>query len=256
MRSCPGLPALQRLGEQYRTAARHSALVASDPLLDHSRTMPFDDSDRLGPKGHVYVELVREQWSAPLERGTARRALLTSALGVALIGFGAAGLFVASPESIILIGIGLVAFLTSLPEIRILQPEFTEARRVGWLEAALDDSRVTAGEPATFRAVLHARRALMVQNVTLRAEARQWRGARPGDVATSMPLPVSLSGGPVAGGDDWRQSVTFRIPASAPPSFYSATESLRWTLTLELTLANTAPWRRTWPMLVFPADAS
>jgi hypothetical protein len=31
---------------------------------------------------------------------------------------------------------------------------------------------------------------------------------------------------------------------------------LRWTLTFELSLANEAPWRRTWPMLVFPADAS
>jgi hypothetical protein len=218
--------------------------------------MPFDDSDRLGPKGHVYVELVREQWRAPLERGTARRALLTSTIGVALIGFGAAGIFVAMPESVILIGIGLVAFLTSLPEMRALQPEFAEARRVGWLEVALDDSRVTVGDPATFRAVLHARRALVVQNVTLLAEARHWRGSRPGEVATSMPLPVSLTGGPIAGGDDWRQSVTFRIPETAPPSFYSGTESLRWTLTFELSLANEAPWRRTWPMLVFPADAS
>ncbi len=232
------------------------APVASAPLLDHSRTMPSDDSDRLGPKGHVYVELVREQWRAPLERATARRALLTSALGVALIGFGAAGLFVSSPESVILIGIGLVAFVTSMPELRVLQPEFSEAGRVGWLEAALDDSRVTVGEPATFRAVLHARRALVVQNVTLLAEARQWRGSLPGEVATSMPLPVSLSGGLVARGDDWRQSVTFRIPASAPPSFYSGTESLRWTLAFEVRFANHAPWRRTWPMLVFPADAS
>ena len=218
--------------------------------------MPFDDSDRLGPKGHVYVELAREQWRAPLERGTARRALLTSALGVALIGFGAVGASVASPESVILVGIGLVAFVTSLPEIRVLLPEFTEARRVGWLEAALDDSRVTVGEPATFRAVLHARRALLVQNVTLLAQARHWAGSRPGDVATSMPLPVSLTGGPIAAGDDWRQTVTFRIPVTAAPSFYSGTESLRWTLTLEVTLAGEVPWRRTWPMLVFPADAS
>ena len=121
--------------------------------------MPADDADRLGPKGHVYVELVREQWRAPLERGTARRALLTSALGIALILFGLVGAFVVYGESVVLIGIGAFAFYSSLGEIRALMPEFREARRIGWVEPALDDGSVTIGEPATFRVVLHARRA-------------------------------------------------------------------------------------------------
>ena len=217
--------------------------------------MTVDDADRLGPKGHVYVELVREQWRAPLERGTARRALLTSAFGLALMIFGAVGVFLVYGESVILIGIGLIGFVSSLGEIRALLPEFREARRVGWLEPALDDSSVTVGEPATFRAVLHARRKLMLQNASLRAEARRWAGSKPGAIEASMVLPVSMAGGPIAGGEDWRQAVTFRIPATAAASWYSATESVRWTLTLELILQGEEPWCRTLPMLVFPADA-
>jgi hypothetical protein len=218
--------------------------------------MLVDDADRLGPKGHIYVELVREQWRAPLERGSARRALITSALGIALIVFGVVGVFTIWGESVILVAIGVIGFASSLGEIRALMPEFSEARRVGWLEPALDDSSVTVGEPATFRAVLHARRKLTLQNASLRAEARRFDGATPGDVVESMVLPVSLTGGPIAAGDDWRQTVTFRIPPTAPPSYYSATDSVRWTLTLELSLAGEAPWRRTLPMLVFPADAA
>ncbi len=218
--------------------------------------MPLDDADRLGPKGHVYVELVREQWLAPLERGTARRALLTSALGVALIIFGIVGSFTVYGEAVVLIAIGLVAFVSSFREISALRPEFEEARRIGWVEPALDDSSVTVGEPATFRAVLHARRKLDLQNVSLVAEARRWLGSVAGDVTASMTLPVSMTGGPIASGTDWRQSVTFRIPPTASPSNYTATESVRWTLTMELVFANEGPWRRTWPMLVFPADAA
>lgn len=216
--------------------------------------MVSDDADRLGPKGHVYVELVREQWRAPLERGTARRALLTSGLGLALIIFGVVGAFTVWGESVILVAIGLVGFYSSLGEIRSLMPEFREARRVGWLEPALDDSIVTVGEPATFRAVLHARRTLMLQNASVMLEARQYQYATPGEVLESMVLPVSLTGGPIARGTDWRQTVTFRIPTTAPASYYSGTESVRWTLTLELSLAGEAPWRRTLPMLVFPAE--
>ena len=145
--------------------------------------MSVDDADRLGPKGHVYVELVREQWLAPLERGTARRAMLTSTLSVALMLFGAFGVFLMNGESVILIAIGLIGFVSSLGEIRALLPEFREARRVGWLEPALDDSSVTVGEPATFRAVLHARRKLTLQNATVRAEARHWQGSNPGEIA-------------------------------------------------------------------------
>lgn len=230
--------------------------VAPAPSRRHSRLMSADDSDRLGPKGHVYVELVREQWRGPLERGTARRALLTSALGIALIVFGLVGAFTVWGESVILVAIGAVGFASSLGEIRALLPEFKEARRVGWLEPALDDSSVTVGEPAVFRAVLHARRRLVVQNATLVAEARRYRGATPLDPIASLTLPVSLTGGAIARGDDWRLAVTFRIPSTAPASHYDATESVRWTLTLELSLAGESQWRRTLPMLVFPADVA
>ncbi len=218
--------------------------------------MPADDADRLGPKGHVYVELAREQWRAPLERGSARRSLLTGFLGLALIAFGAIGTFLIYGESIVLIGIGLVGFVSALGEIRALRPEFEEARRIGWVEPSLDDSRVTVGEPATFRGVLHARRRLQVRTAGVLAEARRWTGATPGDVVESITLPVAVGGAVVAAGDDWRPSVTFRIPPTAPPSFYSATESVRWSLTLDLTFADAEPWRRTWPMLVFPADGN
>jgi hypothetical protein len=218
--------------------------------------MEAEDADRLGPKGHVFVELVREQWRAPLERGSARRTLLTSAFAVGLIGFGTAGALAANAESIFLLAIGLVTLFAVLPDVRALQPEFIEARRVGWLEPSLDDSAVTIGEPATFRAVLHARRALQIQNASLLAESRQWNGSRAGAVLQSLPLPVSLAGGPVAAGADWRQTVTFRLPATAAPSFYASGESVRWTLTLELSFADEQPWRRTWPMLVFPADSN
>ncbi|MES3036055.1 MAG: hypothetical protein V4813_18770 [Gemmatimonadota bacterium] len=218
--------------------------------------MPADDADRLGPKGHVYVELARELWRAPLERGSARRALLTGFLGLALIAFGAIGTFMIYGESIVLIGIGAVAFLSALGEIRALRPEFEEARRIGWVEPSMDDSRVTLGEPATFRAVLHARRALQVRSASLLAEARQWNGSTPGAVLEAIALPVTVQQAAIASGDDWRPSVTFRIPPTAPPSFYSATESLRWTVTLDLAFANAEPWRRTWPLLVFPADGT
>lgn len=218
--------------------------------------MPADDADRLGPKGHIYVELVREQWRAPLERGTARRALLTSAFGVALILFGVIGAFTVYGESVILIAIGAVAFYSSLPEIRALLPEFLEARRVGWLEPALDDNSVTIGEPATFRVVLHARRALVIREVSLLAEARRWQRSKAGEAEVSMPLPLTAGLGPVAAGEDWRQTVTFRIPDTAPTSYYASTESVRWTVTLALTFADGPQWRRTWPMLVFPPDDS
>ncbi len=216
--------------------------------------MPADDADRLGPKGHVYVELAREQYRAPLERGTARRALLTAVLGLALIVFGLIGTFIVYGESVILVAVGLVAFVSALPELRGLRPEFEEARRIGWVEATFDDSSVTVGEPATFRAVLHARRALDLRNAILTAEARRWQGATAGAVEMTLPLPVSMSGGRVEAGSDWRATVTFRVPAVAPPSHYSATDSVRWTITLALEFANAEPWRRTWPMLVFPAD--
>lgn len=216
--------------------------------------MSVDDADRLGPKGHVYIELVREQWRAPLERGTARRALLTGVLAVALIVFGIAGTFIAYGESLVLVGIGAVALWSTIGEVKTLRPEFEEARRIGWVEPSLDDSRVTVGEPATFRAVLHARRELRLQNAAVVAEAHAWQGSERGERLLQLPLPVSLTGGTIRSGDDWRQAVTFRLPATAPPSFYDATSSVRWTITLDLTFADEAPWRRTWPMLVYPAD--
>jgi hypothetical protein len=218
--------------------------------------MPADDADRLGPKGHVYVELVREQYRAPLERGTARRALLTALLGVLLIVFGAIGTFIVYGESVILVAVGLVAFVSALPELRGLRPEFEEARRIGWVEATFDDSSVTVGEPATFRAVLHARRNLDVRAASLTAAAQPWHGSKAGEVALSLALPVSITGAKVIAGDDWRTTVTFRIPSDAPPSYYSATDSVRWTMTLTLEFANASPWQRTWPMLVFPADSA
>ena len=217
--------------------------------------MPADDADRLGPKGHVYVELVREQWRAPLERPSARRALLTGFLGAVLIIMGIVGSIMVYGEALVLIGIGGVALFSFLGEVRLLRPEFEEARRIGWVEPVLDDSRVTAGEPATFSAVLHARRALRLQHAALVAEAHRWTGATRGEQIEQLALPMALTGAAIAAGDDWRQTVTFRIPSSAPPSFYSATESVRWSLTLDLTFADQAPWQRTWPMLVFPADA-
>lgn len=218
--------------------------------------MPATEADRLGPKGHVYVELVREQWRAPLERGTARRALLTSALGVALILFGLIGAFVVYGESVVLIGIGAFAFYSSLGEIRALLPEFREARRIGWVEPSLDDSIVAIGDPATFSVVLHARRAQVIREATLVAEARRWERSTPGEILVCLPLPVPLTSGTgVAAGDDWRQTVTFRIPDSAPPSFYDAMESVRWSLTLELHFADAPVWKRSWPMLVYPPDA-
>lgn len=217
--------------------------------------MSVDDTDRLGPKGHVYVELVREQWRTPLERGSARRALLTAVLGVGLFVFGIIGLFTTYGESVFLVAIGVVALGSSFREISGLRPEFEEARRIGWVEPSLDDSHVSVGEPATFRAVLHARRKLVLRSASLVAEARPWQGATAGAVTESLPLPVTITGGQIASGDEWRTAVTFRIPPTAPPSFYSSADSLRWTMTLELTFENQAPWRRTWPMLVFPADA-
>ncbi len=215
--------------------------------------MSANDADRLGPKGHVYVELVREQWRAPLERGSARRALLTATLSLAMIIFGVIGTFVVYGESVILVAIGVIGLVSAMPELTGLRPEFEEARRIGWVEPAFDDN-MTVGEPATFRAVLHARRTLDLRNVGLVAEARQWTAARAGAVLESMVLPLSLHGGSIAGGDDFRQMVTFRFPPNAPPSFYSSTESVRWTMTMELTFSDQKPWRRTWPMLVFPAD--
>jgi len=218
--------------------------------------MPVDDADRLGPKGHVYVELVREQWRAPLERGSARRALLTSFLGAALIIFGTIFALEVYGESILLIGIGLFAFVSSLGEIRALAPEFSEARRIGWVEASLDDNSVTIGEPAILRVVLHARRKLTLRGATALAEARHWDRATAGEVVSSIPLPISVAGESVGTGDDWRHALTFRIPETAPTSVYTSIDSTRWTLTLELTFAEGGPWRRTWPMLVFPADVS
>jgi hypothetical protein len=218
--------------------------------------MPIDDADRLGPKGHVFVEMVREQWRAPLERGGARRALIATALSVALIGLGTAGVLMAYGEAVLLVGLGLIGLLSMLPEMRLLQAEFTEARRIGWIEPALDDSSVTVGEPATFRVVLHTRGALTLVNASLIAESRHWRGSRAGDIATSMLLSIPQTHGMIAAGTDWRQTVTFRIPDTAAPSFYSNETSMRWTLTLELSFNGESPWRRTWPMLVFPSDAT
>ncbi|MDZ7632826.1 MAG: hypothetical protein U5K74_16175 [Gemmatimonadaceae bacterium] len=217
--------------------------------------MSVDDADRLGPKGHVYVELVREQWRAPLERGSARRSLLTATLSVLMIGFGVVGTFIIWGESVILVAIGVVGFVTSMPELARLRPEFEEARRIGWVEPAFDDN-MTVGEPASFRAVLHARRKLSLERVTLVAEAREWTGAVPGAVMESLELPIQQRRAVIGAGDDWRESVTFRIPPSAPASFYRSTDSVRWTMTMELEFAEQAPWRRTWPMLVFPADVS
>ncbi|MCC7055005.1 MAG: hypothetical protein IT355_17160 [Gemmatimonadaceae bacterium] len=218
--------------------------------------MPSNDADRIGPKGHVYVELVREQYRAPLERGSVRRSLATALLAIALVILGVVGAWVANPEALVAVAVGGVALFSSLPELQALRPEFEESRRIGWVEPSFDDSRVTAGEPATFATVLHARNALTVRGLSLVAEAHQWAGDRRGASLLVLPLPVTLSGSQVAAGDSWRQTVTFRIPDSAPASWYDAGSSVRWTMTMELTFANAEPWRRTWPMLVFPAEAS
>ncbi len=202
------------------------------------------------------MELVREQWRAPLERGTARRSLLTAFFGVALIAFGLVGAFTVYGEALILVAIGLVACVTAFRDMSALRPEFEEARRVGWVEPSLDDSIVTVGEPATFRAVLHARKKLVVRNATVVVEARRWRGSAPGEVAATVAVPVVLAGAAVDAGEDWRQMVTFRIPLSAPPSYYDSAESVRWSLTMELTFDRESMWRRVWPMLVFPVEAS
>jgi hypothetical protein len=216
--------------------------------------MPTDDADRLGPKGHVFVERVREEWRAPLERASARRALLTMVLAVALIGFGIVGMFNAYGEAAALCGIGLVALFSTLPDVRALRPEFEEARRVGWVEPSLDDNSVTLGEPATFRAVLHARRDLRLCGASLFAEAREWREAKAGRVIMALPIAMSQELGAIKAGQDWREAVTFRIPPTAPPSLYDHTSSTRWTLTLALQFDGEGPWERTWSMLVFPPD--
>jgi hypothetical protein len=238
-----------------RPSAR-ATTVAPRSFRYHSRQMPPDESDRLGPKGHIFVELVREQWRAPLERATARRALLTGAFGAALVGLGSAGVALAYGEAVLLIGLGLLGIFTSLPEIRLLQAEFTDARRIGWVEPTLDDSRVIVGDPATFRVVLHARHALTLRNASLHAEARKWNDSRGAEMVATIPMSVPNAHGSINAGADWRQAVTFRVPSSAPASFYSADESVRWTITLQMTFDGASPWTRTWPMLVFPADAA
>ena len=60
-------------------------MVAPEVFCAHSRRMSADDADRLGPKGHVFVELVREQWRAPLERPGARRAIMLASVGLGVI---------------------------------------------------------------------------------------------------------------------------------------------------------------------------
>ena len=218
--------------------------------------MANDEAARLGPKGHVYVELAREQWRAPLERGGARRAILTTLLSLALIVGGIVGAFVTNPEAVVLIAVGLIGLATSLPELRQLRPEFEEARRIGWVEPSLDDTHVTVGEPATFSVVLHARRELTVTAATLRAECRRWHGAASGDVLHTIDIPAAVAGAHVRSGEDWREAATFRVPTDAPPSHYSAVDSVRWTIALGLQFANAEPWARSWPMLVFPSDAT
>jgi hypothetical protein len=242
--------------EATRTRSHVRGAVASSPVRRHSRLMPLDDADRLGPKGHVYVELVREQWRAPLERGSARRSLLTACFGVALIAFGLVATVTMYGEALILVGIGLVACVSSFREISALRPEFEEARRIGWVEPSLDDGTVTVGEPATFRAVLHARRKLVVRTLIIVIEARRWHGSLPGVLVEAIPVPVAMPATAVDAGADWRQTVTFRIPPSAPPSHYDSAESVRWTLTMALTFEREAEWRRVWPMLVYPVEAS
>ncbi len=233
-------------------------MVAPEVFCAHSRRMSADDADRLGPKGHVFVELVREQWRAPLERPGARRAIMLASVGLGVIllaGLMSIRATLSPGVALGFIALGGLAVLSAMPELRQVIPEFAESRRIGWVEPTLDDHSVTVGEPATFRAVLHARRSLSLRNLTLVAEARRWKGALPADRAISLPLPVSVRGGDIASGEDWRQTVTFRIPDTAPPSYYTPTESLRWTLKLEMTFAGERQWSRTWPMLVFPADA-
>lgn len=217
--------------------------------------MPASDADRLGPKGHVYVELVRERWRAPLERASVRRALITTVLGIALVVFGVVGALVANAEAIVAVAVGGVAVMTTLPALQALRPEFEEARRIGWVEPAFDDSIVTVGEPATVRIVLHARRALEITGMTMVAEAYRWEGAKPVERVASVPLPVTATGR-VAAGQDWRETVTFRMPEQVPPSFYDATNSVRWSLVTDLAFGNAAPWHRAWPMLVFPPELS
>jgi hypothetical protein len=56
----------------------------------------------------------------------------------------------------------------------------------------------------------------------------------------------------VRGGDDLRTSVTFRMPDDVPASWYTATESRRWTLTARLDFDDAAPWTRSYPLLVYP----
>lgn len=229
-------------------------LVAPVVPRRHCRRMASDDADRLGPKGHVYVELVREQWRAPLERASARRALLTFVISDLLIALGIVGAFIANPEALVLVGIGVIGIVTTLPDLKKLRPEFEESRRIGWVEPMLDDSHVVVGEPATITTVLHARKTLTIRSVAIRAECRRWQGDRAGDVLTAIDIPAPKGFAQVKGGDDWRQTMTFRIAPTAPPSVYTPTDSVRWTLSMSLTFADEQPWQRTWPMLVFPQD--
>jgi hypothetical protein len=218
--------------------------------------VPVDLADKLGPKGPVYVALAREQWLAPLERASVRRTLLIATLGVILIVMGIVGAFRTTPEAITLVAVGCIALGTSFGDLRTLYREFSDARRIGWLEPTLDGAQVVVGEPFTFSVVLHARRKLTVTQARVLVEARKFTGAQSEAVVVTLPVPLSQSHAVIQSGDDWRDSATCRIPESAPASFYDVTRSVRWMLTLELKFGGAEEWHRQWPLLVYPAAAS
>lgn len=209
----------------------------------------------LGPKGYVYFDLAREAWLAPLERGSARRALFTGAMGVALAAAGLVSIRYVYGEAIALVPLGLFAIWQAWGELAPLGAEFRDARRIGWTELSLDDGWATPGEPVTCRITVHARRALAPRAASLELVATQYRYERAVEELARFTVPVAPVPPSVRGGDDWRASVTFRMPDEAPPSWYSIAQSVRWTLTARLEFAEGEPWVRSYPLLVYPAPS-
>lgn len=214
------------------------------------------DAALLGPKGYVYFDLAREAWLAPLERGSARRALLTGFLGICIAVAGVAFLAPAYGESLVLIPIGLFAIWQAWEELKPLGSEFADARRIGWTTIALDDGWATTGEPVTCRVTVHARRPLAPRAATLELVATRYERERVKEELARFAVPIDPLPPGVRGGDDWRAHVTFRMPDEAPPSWYSIAESVRWTLTCTIEFDDAEPWVRSYPLLVYPAPGS
>ncbi|MCU0618765.1 MAG: hypothetical protein MUF40_02510 [Gemmatimonadaceae bacterium] len=210
----------------------------------------------LGPKGHVYFDLAREAWLGPLERGSARRALFTGAMGLAIAAAGVVSTTKVYGEAVALIPLGLFAIWYAWGELAPLGAEFRDARRIGWTQFALDEGWATIGDPVTCRATIHARRDLAPTGASLEIVATEYRNERVVRELVRFSVPMAPIPAAVRGGDDWRASVTFRMPDEAPASWYTAARSVRWTLAARIDFAETAPWTRTFPLLVYPAPGS